>query len=33
LAFESAGSLEPIAKALNLKIQEVADFQKGLENN
>jgi len=33
LAFESAGSLEPIAKALNLKIQEVADFHKGLENN
>lgn len=33
LAFEASGSLEPIAKALNLKIEEVADFHDGLEGN
>ncbi len=33
LAFESAGSLEPLAKALKLKIKEVPDFHKGLEGN
>jgi peptidyl-prolyl cis-trans isomerase D len=33
LAFESAGSLEPIAKALHLKIHDVPDFHKGMEGN
>ncbi len=33
LAFENNGSLEPVAKALGLKIEEVADFYKGLPGN
>jgi peptidyl-prolyl cis-trans isomerase D len=30
LAFEQSGSLEPVAKALGLKIEEIANFHKGL---
>jgi peptidyl-prolyl cis-trans isomerase D len=33
LAFESSGSLEPLAKALNLKIEEVPAFYEGLKDN
>ena len=33
LAFENNGSLEPVAKALGLKVEEVADFYKGLPGN
>jgi peptidyl-prolyl cis-trans isomerase D len=33
LAFENSGSLEPLAKALHLKIHDVADFHKGMEGN
>ena len=33
LAFEQSGSLDPIAKSLGLKIEEVGDFHKGLANN
>lgn len=33
LAFEASGSLEPIARALGLKIEDIADFHDGLEGN
>ena len=33
LAFENSGSLEPVAKSLGLKVEEIADFYKGLPNN
>jgi peptidyl-prolyl cis-trans isomerase D len=33
LAFENSGSLEPLSKALKLKIHEVADFHKAMEGN
>ena len=33
LAFEQSGSLEPLAKELGLKIEEVADFHAGLAGN
>ena len=33
LAFENSGSLEPLAKALKLKIHDVADFHKAMEGN
>ena len=33
LAFESASSLEPIAKALKLKVRDVADFHKGMSGS
>ena len=33
LAFENNGSLEPVAKALGLKVEEIPDFYKGLANN
>jgi peptidyl-prolyl cis-trans isomerase D len=33
LAFESGGSLEPVAKALGLKIEDIADFHAGLAGN
>jgi peptidyl-prolyl cis-trans isomerase D len=33
LAFENSGSLEPVAKALGLKVEEIADFYKGLPNS
>ncbi|HXQ31304.1 MAG TPA: SurA N-terminal domain-containing protein [Steroidobacteraceae bacterium] len=33
LAFEQSGSLEPVAKALGLKIEEIAVFYKGLAGN
>jgi peptidyl-prolyl cis-trans isomerase D len=33
LAFENNGSLEPVAKALGLKVEDVPDFYKGLAGN
>jgi peptidyl-prolyl cis-trans isomerase D len=33
LAFENSGSLEPVAKALGLKVEEIPDFYKGLPDN
>ncbi len=33
LAFENSGSLEPVAKAIGLKVEEVPDFYKDLANN
>ncbi len=33
LAFEHGGSLEPVAKALGLKIEEIPDFHRGLAGN
>jgi peptidyl-prolyl cis-trans isomerase D len=33
LAFEQSGSLEPIAKAIGLKIAEIPDFHRGLAGN
>ena len=33
LAFENSGSLEPVAKVLGLKIEEIAEFHKGLPGN
>jgi peptidyl-prolyl cis-trans isomerase D len=33
LAFENSGSLDPVAKALGLKVEEIADFYKGLPGN
>ena len=33
LAFEQNGSLEPIVKAMNLKVEEIAEFKKGAHDN